>query len=49
MGSRLVFFTTESTENTEFGKEEGVRSGQNPTLPFPVRLCGLCALCGGKN
>ena|GEM_PF-4580337 len=42
----LAVFTTESTENTEIGKEEGVRIGQKRTLPFPIRLCGLCDLCG---
>jgi hypothetical protein len=30
----LAFFTTESTENTEIGKEEGVRTGQTQPIPF---------------
>jgi hypothetical protein len=60
------FLTTESTEDTEVGKEEGVRigeltlsylrSGSVTSVPSvvkklfspPLRLCGLCALCGEK-
>jgi len=45
---RVSCFTTESTENTEVGKGKGVRTGRNPTLLFPIRLCGLCDLCGEK-
>ena len=48
-GRLVTYFTTESTENTEVGKEEGVGNGANPTFPFPIRLCDLCDLCGEKS
>jgi hypothetical protein len=43
IGKKVRWFTTESTENTEVRKEEGVRDRREPTVFLcPVRLCDLC-------